>query len=279
MHAEERPSSKAAGTIVCVTAHGSVGLAGSDVAKKAQALNADINGGKGWTSQTKGLSGNDLAARAALPLGKEIGGLRAAVAYVKSKERAQRTSITSNSHGGDYGGSSEIYSKDDQLSVVLMHSTGLRSPIPLRAMRRRLREGSCAAFALEVPWFRYEVPGGRFYRSRYGAASPALVSSNLVLEARIIDGSLIAIFRQVYSEKIGSIPSAFSQNSEPNELWHGNTNGALAAPWSFIQEDFRKLGFLSDVARDECGNFKCSILFKLGSFTLIFHFFAWCPST
>lgn len=54
-----------------------------------------------------------------------------------------------------------------------------------------------------------------------------------------------------------AIPSTFSKNSKPNELWRGATHGAFVLQWSTLRDDFRKMGLLSDLARDQCGGLNC----------------------
>ena len=147
---------------------------------------------------------------------KEIGGLRAAVAFVEARAL------------------SAAGKPPPALVVALPHSTGLRLPLPLPEMMEKLASATCAAFALDVPWYRYE-DNPAYRDARYG--------------------SPVSSFN--FFDLNGQMPIQFSKESKPNELWSANTHGTMAMPWDYLHGSLRHLGLLSDVVRDDCSTFAC----------------------
>jgi hypothetical protein len=57
--------------------------------------------------------------------------------------------------------------------------------------------------------------------------------------------------------KTMAIPFSFSKNSRPNLLWRGATHGTFVLQWDTLRDGLRKIGLLSDLARDQCGGLNC----------------------
>lgn len=94
----------------------------------------------------------------AMPPTREIGALRAAILFIE--RRCRTKGIT-----------------PPRYVAFLLHSTGLRMPLPMGELVALVKNETCLSFALDVPWFRYEPMGGRFVESRYGLDNRLTVRS------------------------------------------------------------------------------------------------------
>mmetsp|Transcript_20898 Transcript_20898/g.47134 ORF Transcript_20898/g.47134 Transcript_20898/m.47134 type:complete len:787 (+) Transcript_20898:89-2449(+) len=114
------------------------------------------------------------------------------------------------------------------LLAFVTHSTGLRVGLPLEELRQRSRREECKAFALDVPWARFEREAN--YRdSRYGW--PPGLQENL------------------------AIPQSFT-SSDANSAWLGATHGVVAWTWDAV-ENLEAAGVLSEPAVSACATVKC----------------------
>jgi hypothetical protein len=141
---KRRVDARAAGitaSIDIISAHGSPGL--------DQETAEDI------IRNPKHMGNSSFGRMARSPPGREIGSLRAAIIFINKRQRL--------------GGRPPDY------IAFLLHSTGLRMPLPLSEIVGLIDDGACNSFALEIPWFRYE--SRRHVKSRYGMPIEISVSS------------------------------------------------------------------------------------------------------
>jgi hypothetical protein len=100
-----------------------------------------------------------FADRISMPQTREIGALRATVLFVEQRSRTMNVA-------------------PPRYIAFLMHSTGLRMPLPMDELVDLANSGNCHSFPLDVPWFRYEPTGGLYIDSRYGLDNRLAVCSS-----------------------------------------------------------------------------------------------------
>jgi len=130
-----------------------------------------------------------FADRISMPQTREIGALRATVLFVE--QRLRTMNIT-----------------PPRYIAFLLHSTGLRMPLPMGEIADLARSETCHSFPLDVPWFRYEPTGGLYVDSRYGLDNRLAVCLKLFSLATFLS-LIITISLSINSPDVNSgIPHA-----------------------------------------------------------------------